>query len=146
MAEGSVDSKGQEEIGTSCMRMWMVNPRGMCRKHLLGEHGERHKHRHIFVRGWSIAGRVSPVVQVEPVSMQVRHEELATEMARRGYKHSSPYDMPPLSYLPDSHRLARVDTALSLRDLHGRCEECRLQWKESVDCREGRCRGSRRRK
>ena len=47
------------------MRMWMVDPKWLCRKHLLWEHVEIHKHN--FVKHHSIAKRVSPVVHVEPL-------------------------------------------------------------------------------
>jgi Pyrimidine dimer DNA glycosylase len=66
------------------MRMWCINPRLLCDKHLLGEHGEIHKHRHNFVKRHSIAGRVYPVAQIEPLSMADRHEVLAQEMANIG--------------------------------------------------------------
>lgn len=56
------------------MRMWMSNPRFMCRKHLLGEHGELHKFRHMFIKGHSIEGRRG---QIEPAAMKDRHDELA---------------------------------------------------------------------
>ena len=39
------------------MRMWMLNPELLCKKHLLGAHGELHKHRTQFCEaaqnGWS---------------------------------------------------------------------------------------------
>lgn len=101
------------------MRMWMIDPRRMCRKHLLGEHGEIHKHRHNFVKGHSIAGRRG---QIEPEAMQDRHDVLAAEMARRGFRHTSPYAQPDLA----AYDLAGfvVDRAASERDLRGRCVEC----------------------
>lgn len=102
----------------------MVDPRVMCRRHLLGEHSEIHRHRHVFERGHSITGRLSPVVQIEPAAMGERHDALADEMLRRGYRHESPYEMPDLSHLPRWQREARVDTALSLSELMGRCDEC----------------------
>ena len=61
------------------MRMWMVNPKILCRKHLLGEHGEIHKHRHNFVKQHSITKRIE-LGQIEPSSMESRHDELVKEM------------------------------------------------------------------
>lgn len=107
------------------MRMWMLPPKMMCRKHLLGEHGEIHKHRHNFIKRHSIAGRLSPIVQIEPNSMEVRHDELAAEMVRRGYNHNSPYTLPDLSYLPHEQVMAKVDVEQSRHDLRERCDECR---------------------
>ena len=106
------------------MRMWMVPPSCLCKMHLLGEHGEIHKHRHNFVKHHSIRGRVFPVVQIEPVSMKSRHDELTEEMLRRGYNHNSPYEQPDLSYLSDEDRNSRVDINVSILDLYERCAEC----------------------
>jgi hypothetical protein len=105
--------------------MWMVDPKGLCNKHLLGEHGEIHKHRHNFVKGHSVKGRLNPVVQIEPSSMQTRHDELAKEMLRRGMNHKSPYEQPDLSNYDDDVINARVDLSVSLKDLHQRCESCK---------------------
>lgn len=109
----------------------MVDPEWLCRKHLLGEHGEIHKHKHNFVKRHSIAKRVSPVVQVEPLAMQARHDALAAEMARRGYTHASPYEQPDLSYLPLEHRSAVVDTQAAMLDLFARCPECRERYSDN---------------
>ena len=100
--------------------MWMVNPRLLCRKHLLGEHGEIHKHRHNFVKGHSIAGRIG---QIEPAQMKARHDELALEMQRRGFNHKSEYIQPDLSHYDLTGFVVSIDD--SLRDLSSRCEECR---------------------
>ena len=107
------------------MRMWMLPPNLLCNQHLRGEHGELHKHRPSFVKRHSIAGRVAPVVQIEPEAMQTRHDELAAEMLRRGMNHQSPYEMPDLSYLPPEHRTAKVDQRVSRSALYARCEACR---------------------
>lgn len=107
------------------MRMWMIDPKLLCNKHLLGEHGEIHKHRHNFVKHHSITGRIAPKVQIEPASMRSRHDELAEEMGRRGMRHKSPYKQPDLGYLPERFREAKVDQMVSMNDLIVRCEECR---------------------
>jgi hypothetical protein len=105
--------------------MWMIDPNLLCDKHLLGEHGEIHKHRHNFVKGHSVKGRLSPVVQIEPSSMKSRHDDLAKEMIKRGMNHKSPYDQPNLDSYEDYVINAKVDLSLSLEDLHQRCEACR---------------------
>lgn len=107
------------------MRMWMINPVLLCDKHLLGEHGEIHKFRHVFVKKWSISGRISPVVQIQPKSMAKRHKELAEEMTKRKFNHNSPYVQPDISYLPKNERTAEVDKAISVRDLRIRCSDCK---------------------
>lgn len=106
------------------MRMWMINPELLCNKHLIGEHGEIHKHRHNFIKKHNISGRIYPVVQIEPSSMKVRHDELAKEMLKRNMNHKSDYEQPDISYLSDDLRLAKVDTNISKLDLIQRCEEC----------------------
>jgi len=45
-------------LGENKMRMWMVEPKLLCKKHLLGEHNEIHKHRHNFVKKHSVKGRI----------------------------------------------------------------------------------------
>lgn len=112
------------------MRMWMTDPKYLCRKHLLGEHGEIHKHKHNFVKHHKIDKRISPIVQIEPSSMQKRHDELVIEMKNRNYNHNSEYIQPDISYLPIEQQTAKVDLEYSLNDLHNRCEECRNRFKE----------------
>lgn len=109
------------------MRMWMLNPKLLCNKHLLGEHGEIHKHRQSFEKHYSIAGRIFPVVHIEPWAMERRHNELAAEMLERGMQHQSPYTLPDLSYLPFEHRTAVVDIEVSKYELSARCLECKAR-------------------
>lgn len=106
------------------MRMWMVDPKLLCKKHLLGEHGEIHKHKHNFVKRHSVSGRLFPIVQIEPSSMKTRHDELAKEMIRRGYNHNSEYEQPDISYLTIEQQNAKVDTNISIKDLKTRCIFC----------------------
>jgi len=107
------------------MRMWMIDPKKLCRKHLLGEHGEIHKHRHNFVKHHRIDGRLLPIVQIQPADMSKRHDELAEEMLRRGYNHQSPYDQPDISYLAEWKQQSKVDLLISEKDLCKRCKQCR---------------------
>ncbi len=106
------------------MRMWGIDPSLLCKQHLLGEHGEIHKHRHNFVKKHKITKRISPVVQIEPENMQIRHDELALEMLKRGYNHNSPYEQPDISYLKSDERYATIDKNISISDLTNRCPEC----------------------
>ena len=107
------------------MRMWMTNPKLLCNKHLLGEHGELHKFIQSFHKKYSVDNRVSPIVQIELSSYQSRHDELANEMISRGMNHNSPLpELPDFSYLPRHHYEAKVDTDISFKDLKERCSEC----------------------
>jgi len=101
------------------MRMWMVPPQVLCRKHLLGEHGEIHKHRHNFVKNHSIEGRRG---QIDPLKMKSRHDEIAKEILKRGYNHNSPYEQPDLSYYDLNGFTVDIDE--SFKDLVDRCAEC----------------------
>jgi hypothetical protein len=76
------------------MRIWDVSPSLLCRQHLLGEHRELHGlwrilteerqgyAQHPETRRWR--GKLAALYE--------RHEGLAEEMARRGYRHASPLD------------------------------------------------------
>lgn len=109
------------------MRMWMIDPKLLCRKHLLGEHGELHKFIPSFHKQYSVDNRVSPVVQIELSSYEERHEEIAEEMLRRGMNHKSPLPpLPDFSYLPREHFEAKVDKNISIRDLRERCDDCNV--------------------
>ena len=104
----------------------MINPALLCNKHLLGEHGEIHKHRHNFVKKHNIAGRINPVVQIEPRAMKKRHDILAKEMMRRKMNHKSDYSMPDISYLKSELKNAKVNLEISIKDLRNRCKVCKL--------------------
>lgn len=99
--------------------MWMVDPRTMCRQHLLGEHVEIHMLVGTLKRGKSIRGFLAGGL-VEPQSIQLRHDDLVTEMTARGYNHQS-----PLPDLPPQDPGWVVDSDKSLEDLLNRCPECR---------------------
>ena len=118
------------------MRMWMCDPRILCRQHLLGEHGELHKFRHSFVRHHSIDKRIE-FGQIEPMSMAARHDALATEMLARGMNHSSPYQQPNLDHLPEHQRNYKVNVDVAIVDLVHRCPNCFVRWNrllESLSC------------
>ena len=103
------------------MRMWMVDPKILCRKHLIGEHVELH----MLVGHLRLGRKVDGFVAhncVQPRSINARHRALAAEMTRRGYKHVSPLRQPAIAW--HQHPEAMVDIAASLTDLLGRCKEC----------------------
>ena len=104
------------------MRMWMVEPKIMCRKHLLGEHVELHMLVGHLQRGRRIDGYVKNNC-AQPRSINARHKALAKEMKRRGYRHASPPRQPRV--LANQYPEAVVDSVAALADLVGRCPECR---------------------
>ena len=103
------------------MRMWMVPPEMMCRKHLLGEHVEIHMLAGSLRRKRSIEGHLA-AGQLEPQSIHRRHAALVAEMRRRGYRHQSPL-LPVDGKTP--HGL--VDVAASTKELQKRCPDCRAR-------------------
>lgn len=105
------------------MRMWMVIPQTMCNRHLFGEHVECHMLVGSIIRHKSISGYIQNNL-LEPASISSRHDELAAEMERRGYKHLSPLSQPDISYLPENERIAKVNAEHSLYTLHYRCNMC----------------------
>lgn len=100
------------------MRMWNVDPRLMCRKHLLGEHVEMHMFAGTLAKGVGIQGYLDRGL-VEVDRIRIRHDELAEEMVRRGYKHRSGLrdDCP-------SFRAGRVNVEENLQELARRCPQC----------------------
>lgn len=105
------------------MRMWMVDPRTMCSRHLLGEHVELHMFVGTIKRKKSLDGYIKNNC-VEPKSIKKRHDLLVKEMKKRGWKgHKTEIENPDISYLKNIN--VKVDKEKSLEDLINRCSECR---------------------
>ena len=100
------------------MRMWMTDVTKMCRRHLLGEHVEHH----MFVGSLhkDLTGYVANGL-LQASSLTQRHDEIAAEMARRGYNHRSPL---PQYQVPPELTTSTVDPVRSTQDLTTRCSEC----------------------
>lgn len=103
------------------MRMWMVNPKIMCRKHLLGEHVELHMFIGTLQKGISVTGYLNDNL-MEPESMYSRHDELVAEMESRGYNHKSPLPVIPVTLQ------RKVNNQASLKELLRRCPECSTRY------------------
>lgn len=112
------------------MRMWMINPKKMCRKHLLGEHVETHMLLGSFERGKTLNGFVIKNC-LEPKEIFNRHNLLAEEMISRGYNHKSPMDKNNFENYVLKNKIytdilnAKVIVEKSEEDLFGRCVLCR---------------------
>ena len=99
------------------MRIWDLEPRVLCKQHLLGEHRELHGlwniltqdktgyRRHPETRRWE--GKTAALYR--------RHEALVEEMLRRGYRHQSPLDERLASGSAAQHEY--VDTPEAQRDI-----------------------------
>jgi len=108
----------------------MVNPRIMCGNHLLGEHLETHMFHSIIKKGLvsSLKGYVeNNLLEIE--SLKKRHDELAQEMVRRKYYHTSP--MEPLNEdLVRNIPKVKINKEKSLKELLNRCSKCRERYKQ----------------
>jgi hypothetical protein len=93
------------------MRMWLVNPAILCRRHLLGEHVESHMFLGTLRLGKNIDGYIAKDL-FQPRLLYPRHKALVEEMIKRGYNHNS-----PLTKKDQYRRLSRVKT----RRLFTRC-------------------------
>jgi uncharacterized Fe-S radical SAM superfamily protein PflX len=109
------------------MRMWMVDPRVMCRQHLLGEHVEIHMYVGALSRGQSVKGYLQKGL-LEVHSLYDRHDEIVEEMKRRGYKHCSDLDEKWRSV----ERSGSIDRKKSLEELVKRCSRCKRRCSEDV--------------
>lgn len=100
------------------MRMWMVDPKLLCRKHLLGEHVECHMFVGTINKSITIKGYVNKGL-VEVHNIRNRHNVLAEEIRNRGYDHKSP--------LPEfkSWKEGSIDIESNLKELSRRCPECK---------------------
>ncbi|KTB48124.1 pyrimidine dimer DNA glycosylase/endonuclease V [Dehalogenimonas alkenigignens] len=99
------------------MRMWLVDPRLMCRRHLLGEHVELHMLAGCLRRGKSIDGYLQGLV--DPALIACRHEQLVREMNNRGFSHRSPLDAPECP-----QPAASISPERNLAELRRRCPDC----------------------
>ena len=76
------------------MRIWDIDPKHLCRNHLLGEHRELHALWNIITLSKS-GYRNHPETKRwrgKLAALYKRHEKLAGEMSFRGYTHASPLD------------------------------------------------------
>ena len=98
--------------------MWGVNPKLLCRKHLLGEHVEMHMFVGSINKGFSIDGFINTGL-VETDKIRKRHGELANEMLHRGYNHNS--------LLPEFkiRKGCNISLNKNLKDLYNRCIICK---------------------
>jgi hypothetical protein len=116
------------------MRMWMLPPEILCRKHLLGEHNEIHKFVGHFNKGKSINGWIRRGY-IAIHRLQERHDELAAEMLRRGYNHQSPLQALTRTYANTD--CVEVDADVSIFDLSDRCAACRERMFRSLYANRG---------
>lgn len=111
------------------MRMWGLYPKMLCKKHLIGEHGEMHMFIGTIKKGKNIRGFIEDGL-VEVQNIVKRHDLLAEEMVERGYNHNSPLPKGTEKLLWKSGHL---DLEANILDLFNRCPECKKRGKEYAE-------------
>jgi hypothetical protein len=101
------------------MRDWGVDPKFMCKKHLLGNHLELHMFLGCILKGKNIDGYIKSGF-VEIHNIKSHHDRLVEEMKRRGYNHKSPLIVPHQLRI-----LGEINKKKSLMELKERCKDCR---------------------
>lgn len=97
--------------------MWNLDPKKLCRNHLLGEHKEMHQVVGTLNARKSVKGHVE-MGQLEIHNIKKRHDELVREMLCRGFNHLSP--LPKFK----SFKAGYIDKEYNRRDLRQRCSKC----------------------
>jgi hypothetical protein len=117
------------------MRMWNVDPKFMCNKHLLGEHLEMHMFAGSIEKGKNIKGFIDKGL-VDIAGIMPRHQELIIEMESRGMKHKSPLIFSIYSdkaYDTIMHYgTGKVDSSESARILFSRCSDCLRRLRDDI--------------
>lgn len=114
------------------MRMWMVDPKIMCKNHLLGEHLELHMLVGVFRKKQRIDGFLGSNA-LEPKSVVSRHKELVNELSIRWRKvHITPLNSVDISYLTVEQANWKIDRGKALELLISRCPECRRRYNGGI--------------
>jgi len=103
------------------MRMWMIPPRILCTKHLLGEHVECHMFVGTINKKVGLDGYLAKGL-LEVHNLIPRHKMLVKEMERRGYNHKSPLPSFPI------WREGKIDRKGNLVELVERCPNCLIRY------------------
>jgi len=99
-------------------RQWNINPTLLCDQHLHCEHKEMHQAAGSINAGRSVKGHTERG-QLNPETIDARHDELAEEMLDRGMNHASP--LPDYEWDGES---VEIDVEDNRKDLAERCEDC----------------------
>lgn len=103
------------------MRMWDLDPRWLCKKHLLGEHVEMHMFVGSILKDINITKYITTGL-VDPKRIKERHDLLVEEMLAREYNHNSELEQPDVSKY--ANILPCIDIKGNMEDLFDRCPEC----------------------
>lgn len=100
------------------MRMWGVDTRLLCDKHLLGEHVEMHMFAGTLKKGISTKGYTETGL-FDLSKIRQRHDQIAREMKKRGMNHQSEIDP-----IVDGLKGGYIDQKANLNELKRRCKQC----------------------
>ena len=106
------------------MRMWMVDPRIMCFKHLCREHCEVHRLVANLRKGRDVRSYLLRQV-LDISSIYIRHKELEDEIMARGGKLDSPLSAAECIAFARWYGSTTINIGRSLADLSDCCKECR---------------------
>ena len=109
------------------MRMWMVNPKIMCKQHLIGEYRELFTFMGAVREKKSISGYIKNNL-LEPLSVKNRYEVLKSEMINRNYKPKKEFIVQDMNYISKKELNNKVNVHKSLNDLLNRCPECKKRF------------------
>jgi hypothetical protein len=113
------------------MRMWMVDPKILCQKHLCGEHLECHMFLGSIKKGKKINGFLNNNL-FEPESLKKRHDALADEMVNRDYNHQTTMSSCDfencVNTLNEGLRRVKINKNKSFNDLISRCPDCKNRY------------------
>lgn len=110
------------------MRMWNIEPRLLCEKHLIQEHSDMHEIVFRFQLGLEVVGFVRDG-SIDPTGVYVRHLNLEAEMTRRGATKFSPISFVQWRALSQWYGSQLIDVGQSLTELKNLCEACRANIK-----------------
>lgn len=115
------------------MRMWMVDPKILCQKHLCGEHVETHMFLGTLRKRIKIQGYINNNL-FQPKALKERHDVLSQEMLRRGYNHMTPltFSLSDIAHLTEVQQNATVNVEAAFNELISRCPECSRRYEESI--------------
>ena len=110
------------------MRMWMCNPRILCRKHLLGEYRELFTFLGTLKQQKRLDGYFKNNL-LEPLALESRYKKLKDEMLFRKYKPKKEFifNNTILDYLNDK-KYNKINKNKSLKELIKRCPECKQRY------------------
>jgi hypothetical protein len=107
------------------MRMWMLNPKILCKNHILGQHLELHMFLGVIREGKKLDGYIMNNL-LEPLSIESYHNMIVEEMITRGMNHKTPIENASkiITTLPDAYYHKRINRMSAYKTLMDRCPKC----------------------